>query len=240
MAKGQWKLTYRRTEVNEMKQTILKITLTQLLLLTSNVGYAVSCSDTETGIFDNQTDLNVVYSACLDFDKNNGDRKVMNSDAYFGISDWVLVDSVQGKANGAGKAKGITEGIAKGPEKAKGKAKGIGNNPFNPVNLVVNSVGDASGDLIVESSIWDEYEEIAVVLKGGKTADGVTQSAYLLAPEVDEGFWIYGHDKNGQLKDLKRLTIYGSVTSAVPVPASIWMFASGLLAIITFARRKFS
>ena len=74
--------------------------------------------------------------------------------------------------------------------------------------------------------------------KGNKPVKGVKWSAYLLEQDISEGFWIFGHGSKGQLKDLSHLTIYGSGTMAVPVPASVWLFASGLLGLVAVSRRK--
>jgi len=190
-----------------MKKTFL-LTLLCLLSVFSNIAAAVSCSDTETGVFDDETELNTVYSLCLDANAQNDSQKAMNSGAFFGISSWSLLEKAED---------GDSDGL---------------------INLEVDSPGDVSGSFSFDSSIWNEYEEIVVVLKGGRTADGTKWSAYLLDQDVSDGFWIFGHGNKGQLKDLSHLSIYGSKAAVVPLPAAIWLFASGLFVLFAVKRRN--
>ncbi len=153
-------------------------------------------------------EADLIYSACLDANAQNDSQKAMNSGDFFGISTWTLLEKVD-------------DGGSDGS-----------------INLDVQSIGDVSGSFSFDSSIWDDYEEIVVVLKGGKTADGSKWSAYLLNQDVYEGSWIFGFGNKGQLKDLSHLTIYGSRAAVIPAPAALLLFGSGLLALFAVSRRK--
>jgi len=73
-------------------------------------------------------------------------------------------------------------------------------------------------------------------------SEGLRWSAYLLDQDAYEGFWIFGEGRKGQWKDLSHLSVYGSGgdynSTAVPVPAALWLFGSGLLALVAVSRRK--
>lgn len=198
-----------KQETEDMMIKVFSLTLFSVLsTMFCNIASAVSCSEIDSGIFDNETELNLIYSACLDANAQNDSQKAMNSGDFFGISTWTLLEKVDdGGMDGS-------------------------------INLDVQSIGDVSGSFSFDSSIWDDYEEIVVVLKGGKTADGSKWSAYLLNQDVFEGFWIFGLGNKGQLKELSHLTIYGSDSVVIPVPAALWLFASGLLTLFAMSRRK--
>ena len=95
-----------------------------------------------------------------------------------------------------------------------------------------------SGTFSFDSTLWDSYSDIIVILKDGGTGpdnQGPSWSAYLLTQDTYEGFWVYGSGSNGNLKQLSHLAVYGS---PVPVPAALWLFGSGLIALVGFVRRK--
>jgi hypothetical protein len=187
---------------------IFSLTLLSMVsVMFCNVANAVSCADFDTGLFDDEFALNSISSSCLDGNTKNDSQAAMNSGNFFGISTWTSLARVEDS----------------------------GKNDFSGVD--VQSIGEVSGTFMFDSSFWDDNNEIVVVLKGGKTADGTKWSAYQLNQDVIEGFWIFGHGNKGQLKDLSHLTIYGS-GNAVPVPAALWLFGSGLLALIAVSRRK--
>jgi hypothetical protein len=210
-----------------------------LLIMFSNAVNAVTCSDSGSGVFDSETDLDSIAAACLDANTNNDSEYALNSGDFFGISSWTLLAKVDG-----------------------GQSDDL-------IDLDVDSTGNVSGTFSFDSSIWSDNDEIIVVLKGGvtgsdgvvasygkkarsygkkanrknagkgnKPAKGVKWSAYLLEQDISEGFWIYGHGRQGQLKDLSHLTIYGSGMAVVPVPAAMWLFGSGLLALVAVSRRR--
>jgi len=206
----------------------------------SNAVSAVTCSDSGSGVFDSETDLDSIAAACLDANTNNDSESALNSGDFFDISSWTLLAKIDG-----------------------GQSDDL-------IDLDVDSTGNVSGTFSFDSSIWADNDEIIVVLKGGVTGSddvvasqgkkashknaamamdknagkgnkpekGVKWSAYLLEQDISEGFWIFGHGSNGQLKDLSHLTIYGSGTAVIPVPAAVWLFGSGLLALVAVSRRK--
>jgi len=203
-----------------------------LLIMFSNAVSAVTCPDSGSGVFDSETDHDSIAAACLDANTNNDSEYALNSGDFFGISSWTLLAKIDG-----------------------GQSDDL-------IDLDVDSTGNVSGTFSFDSSIWADNNEIIVVLKGGvtgngevvasqgksashrnagkgnKPAKGVKWSAYLLEQDISEGFWIFGHGSQGQLKDLSHLTIYGSGTAVVPVPAAVWLFGSGLLALVAVSRRK--
>ena len=213
-----------------MNKNIVSMLFSILIIMFSNTVSAVSCSDAGSGVFDNETDLDIIAAACLDANTNNDSESALNSGDFFGISTWSLLGKIDdGRSN-------------------------------DLINLDVDSIGNVSGTFSFDSSIWADNDEIIVVLKGGvtgeggavtehgkkaksdnkanKPAKGVKWSAYLLEQDISEGFWIFGHGSKGQLKDLSHLTIYGSGAAVVPVPAAAWLFGSGLLALVAVSRRK--
>ena len=218
-----------------MNKYIASAVFSILSIMSCNTVSAVTCSDEGSGVFANESDLNSIATACLDANVNNDSKNAMNSAEFFGISSWYLLGKVDdGQTN-------------------------------DSIHLDVDSVGDVSGTFSFDSSIWDENDEVVIVLKGGvtggstasekhgrlagkgskpakahksATGKGVKWSAYLLTQDVYEGYWIYGHGSKGQLKDLSHLTVYGSGTTVVPVPAAAWLFGSGLLVLAMVSRRK--
>ena len=203
-----------------------------LLIMFSNAVSAVTCLDSGSGVFDSETDLDSIAAACLDANTNNDSEDALNSGDFFAISSWTLLAKIDG-----------------------GQSDDL-------IDLDVDSTGNVSGTFSFDSSIWADNDEIIVVLKGGvtgsgdvvaehgkkakhntvgkgnKPAKGVKWSAYLLEQDISDGFWIFGHGSKGQLKDLSHLTIYGSGTAVVPVPAAVWLFGSGLLALVAVSRRR--
>lgn len=203
-----------------------------LLIMFSNAVSAVTCSDSGSGVFDSEADLDTIAAACLDANTNNDRQYALNSGNYFGISSWTILARIDGGQSD------------------------------NLIDLDVDATGNVSGTFSFDSSIWSDNDEIIVVLKGGvtgngevvasqgksashrnagkgnKPAKGAKWSAYLLEQDISDGFWIFGHGSKGQLKDLSHLTIYGSGMAVVPVPAAVWLFGSGLLALVAVSRRK--
>ena len=214
-----------------MNKNIVSMVLFLLIMFSNSVS-AVTCSDSGSGVFDSESDLDSIAAACLDANTNNDSEYALNSGDFFGISSWTLLAKIDG-----------------------GQLDDL-------INLDVDSTGNVNGTFSFDSSIWADNDEIIVVLKGGVTGSGdvvethgkktkhnnagkdnkpikgVKWSAYLLEQDISEGFWIFGHGSKGQLKDLSHLTIYGSGSAVVPVPAAVWLFGSGLMALVAVSRRK--
>lgn len=76
--------------------------------------------------------------------------------------------------------------------------------------------------------------------KGGKpvAVKGVIRSVYLLTQKAFEDSEKSDFGNKGRLKALSQLTDSGSGAVVVPVPAALWLFSSGLLALLALSRRK--
>lgn len=100
------------------------------------------------------------------------------------------------------------------------------------IGLTGGTPGDLSGDFSFNASVWDSYQDVIIVLKdGGSITDPDTKwSAYLLMDAVSSGSWIYDGTK-----ELSYLAVYAN---PVPVPAAVWLFASGLLGLVGVARKR--
>jgi hypothetical protein len=83
---------------------------------------------------------------------------------------------------------------------------------------------------------------------GDQTVDGVlltdVQSGYWSGSEFDSSFaWSFGFGSGFQGVRDKNVNVYGWAVrsgdvSAVPVPAAVWLFGSGLIGLVGLARRK--
>jgi hypothetical protein len=71
----------------------------------------------------------------------------------------------------------------------------------------------------------------AIDLNGAMTLNLNPDSQYILR--------LFGFNPNGNLTmfDLKMNTINVAAVSAVPIPAAVWLFGSGLLGLLSFSRR---
>ena len=56
-----------------------------------NIASAVSCADLDTGVFDDEIELNLISSSCLDGNTKNDSQAAMNSADFFGISTWTML-----------------------------------------------------------------------------------------------------------------------------------------------------
>lgn len=188
---------------------ILSLTIVSLFsVMLSTTASAVPCSDLNTGVFDNETDLNSISSACIDGTSSNHSEADLNAGlGFFGIDTWSFLDKTDDSIDG-----------------------GIG--------LTGGTPGTISGTFSFDSTVWDSYTDITVILKDGGTGQnnqGPQWSAYLLTQDTYAGFWVYGEGMNGNLKELSHLAVYGN---PVPVPAALWLFGSGLLGLVAVSRRK--
>ncbi len=101
------------------------------------------------------------------------------------------------------------------------------------VGLVVNPVIDGEslfGTWSLDSDIFDRYGQVAFALKAGPEF-----SAYhLLDGTSTTGTWdIRGWTEHG----LSHFTVY---VTAIPIPTAVWLFASGLVGLVAFSRRRLS
>jgi hypothetical protein len=107
--------------------------------------------------------------------------------------------------------------------------------PIQEIDIDVSFVitPDVDGEQFVgtwslDASIFETYSMVALVLKAGPEF-----SVYLLDSSSITGEWsILGWAGGG----LSHASIY--VVSAVPLPAAVWLFGSGLIGLVAFNRRK--
>lgn len=73
------------------------------------------------------------------------------------------------------------------------------------------------------------------LLAGGAcdVTDYYTLSCLAAAQVVSSGDWTTPRDKS-----LSHITFYDTSTTVVPVPAAVWLFASGLIGLLGIARRR--
>jgi len=113
-----------------------------------------------------------------------------------------------------------------------------------------------NGTWSLDGNPWDSFNSLLIVLKGGRSgkgnssdpADAVFWTASLISTDTLSGTW------EMTSKDLSHMTVYGtnelltlssgiqvapsSVSfSAVPVPATVWLFASALLGLAGISRQ---
>ena len=82
---------------------------------------------------------------------------------------------------------------------------------------------ETSGDVI-------EWDVSFVYL----TTDPFSDSSYTATPPPNPDLIIFQLDEDDEVKYFA----FGEVTTVVPIPASVWLFGSGLLGLIGMARRK--
>ena len=105
------------------------------------------------------------------------------------------------------------------------------------IGLVVGSNG-STGTWSYDSAKFDPNEFLIVL----KAADSPGYATWLFTgvdAASDAGEWLVawtvGNGPNPSNPDLSHLSVYAAV---VPVPAALWLFGSGLIALVGFARRK--
>ncbi|MCL7422975.1 MAG: hypothetical protein M8364_18955 [Methylobacter sp.] len=119
----------------------------------------------------------------------------------------------------------------------------FGATDWTDISNELSFTGDLrSGTWSIDSSLWDTYQAITLVLKDGRTGrppNGIFYTAWLLVEGSISGTWAMPD------KDLSHMSLYGSNINiggdeppAVPVPAAVWLFGSGLLGLIGAARKK--
>lgn len=99
---------------------------------------------------------------------------------------------------------------------------------------------DATGSWSFASSVWDNFEDVMIVVKDGNI-DGIFFCGYLLNNLIKptSGTWAVSDPLPARQKDLSHLTLYarGDLVPT-PEPTTILLTSLGLLGIRAFARKK--
>lgn len=175
---------------------------------------AVPCGTYATvgGITVGGTDLGASSSTCQDGGLGDANESVgdLNDGAYFGSSDWTLLDKADNEA---------------------------GDGDFWTFDPSVPS-GQTSGTFSLAAGIWDIYSKLVVVLKdGGSTTNSeIKWSAYLL-PNGVYGIYNWSYDNR---KELSHITLYGTNggTTKVPEPTALVLLGIGLAGAAVALRRQ--
>ena len=116
-----------------------------------------------------------------------------------------------------------------------------------------NGLAVSANDTVVDMSSWFvTWGEVPVIDMGGDAGQGDTSLAALVctggvdanACEAGETFTLdyAAHvpigDPSNFGSTLYNLHLQGTVVAAVPVPAAVWLFGSGLLGLVGVARRR--
>ncbi|MCG3115401.1 MAG: PEP-CTERM sorting domain-containing protein [Candidatus Manganitrophus sp. SA1] len=80
-------------------------------------------------------------------------------------------------------------------------------------------------------SVWDNYSDIVIVLKDGRTPENIYWSAYQVTSGDTSGDW----DTGG--RGLSHLTVYGIREEQVPEPTSLALLGIGLASLGLMRRR---
>lgn len=198
-----------------------KVILFLLVLFTIGIVPAYAVPVCQTGDVSNAT-------ACWDGvpDEANDSEALLNERSYFGSNDWEFLSKFEVPASN--------------------------NNPVIEGDNIGLSVSPDdswhSGSYSFDSTVWDRYEEIVIVLKDGGIEvtleyGPITNywSAYLLENGTTSGDWTYpeyGDDTNDRNKELSHLSVYGRGAAPVPEPATMLLMGTGLIGLAGIRRKK--
>jgi hypothetical protein len=106
-------------------------------------------------------------------------------------------------------------------------------------NLNISSQVAISAEVLFGKSTMQSAE--LAVTAGSAVTNSVKLFAFNFAKDFYEGFSIYSQSSVGPFKDLDlpQLKVDDPGRARVPVPSAVWLFVSGLLALVTVSRRKY-
>jgi hypothetical protein len=176
-----------------------------LVLLLVFVGTPVSAFASSCSITDVSSS-----QACIGPVSGNDSASLLNSynvSGAFGINQWVFAEKIEADDGGPERETAIDVG-------------------FDMLPPLLEEM--KSGVWKLNSNIFDNFDNVALVLKAGPEF-----SAYLLDGSSTIGVW---STQGWTKKSLSHASVY--VVSSVPIPAALWLFGSGLVGLATFSRRK--
>ena len=197
-----------------MKVKTLFFTMVLLVTFTCNL-YALPC-------FQGSVSGSVL---CQDGLGNNDfidEPMAVNAQEFFGYDDWIWLEKY---------------------EAPDGDGPGVSLINFDYGWTVTPDDGwaDSSGDWSFNSSVWDDFEDVMIVLKSGNTiiTEVITEiSAYFSGYLLDnEGMPCSGTWDTGD-KDISHLTLYARGPAPVPEPSTLLLLGAGITGLAFYRRKK--
>ncbi|MDH4028173.1 MAG: PEP-CTERM sorting domain-containing protein [Nitrospirota bacterium] len=152
---------------------------------------------------------------CQDGLKKNdllSDPLTVNTESFFGFTDWIWLEKYD--ADNGGLETNFDFDWTVIPED--------------------NEWPNDKGTWSFSGSVWDIYEDVMILVKGGNN-EKIYFSGYLLdnSTKPTSGTWDVGN------KELSHLTLYARGNTPVPEPGTIMLLGSGLVGVAALGRKRF-